>query len=292
MKTKVIKKNTTKKTDTNFVKIRSRHPSHSVLRRKISTLYNVIFRLGSTTPTSEITKNPNVIEINTVEAVKNSANKLLMKQCFTEAGIKTADWWTFDNSNRFFNRTAGGHTAYDDLPYPIVTKHIYGSRGTGNTLIKSKAELEQWIKGKTLANYIFEKFYNYSREYRLHITSERCFYTCRKMLKEETPDDKRWFRNDSNSVWILEENENFDKPVNWSDIIKHSILALNAVGLTVGAVDVKVQSATTLNKLGKEVTRKEPEFIIIEINSAPSFGEVTATKYAEELPIIIEKLNK
>lgn len=276
--------------------IRSRHPSHRVLRGFIKTNIRTIIRLGSTTSTKEILeglklkdKSANIVEINTPTAIKNSANKLLMKQCFTESKIKTADWWVLDRGLEFMSKITNTNTHIGSLPYPIVVKHIYGSRGNGNTLIKDRAELEKWLKGKTLSNYIFEKFYNYNREYRLHVTADGCFYTCRKMLKSDTPEEKRWFRNDSNSVWVLEKNEHFDKPINWDNIIKDCVKALNSVGLDFGAVDLRVQSTTVTDKLEKEVQRKNPEYIVVEINSAPSFGKITALKYLEMLPKLIEK---
>jgi len=147
--------------------------------------------------------------------------------------------------------------------------------------------LLEWIESITspLNNYVFERFYNYAREYRLHVSSEGCFYTCRKMLKRDTPEENKWFRNDENCVWVLEDNPNFDKPVNWDDVVKHSVKALKAVGLDFGAIDLRIQSAT--NSEGE--TREEPKFIIVEINSAPSFGEITLQKYLEELPNIIER---
>lgn len=271
--------------------IRSRHPSHKILRTELPLLpFRSVVRLGSTTVLNDTVENGgNRIEINKVQAIKNSANKLLMKKKFTEAGVKTADWFTKLEGVQGFINIHNDALAYEDLPYPIVSKHIYGSRGTGNTLILNKESLDKWLVGKTLSNYIFEKFYSYSREYRLHITKEGCFYTCRKMLKQDTPENDRWRRHDDNSVWILESNPDFDKPVNWSSIVEHSVKALNAVGLDIGAVDVKVQSK--LDNKGN--IRKNPDFIIIEINSAPSFGELTAEKYIIEINklLIMKKRN-
>lgn len=209
-----------------------------------------------------------------------------MKRSFNKAGVKTADWWTCEN-------VGGGYLFSNNmdksqLPYPIVAKHVYGSRGTGNYLLNNQKELEDWLKGKTLSNYIFERFYNYNREYRLHVTKNGCFYTCRKVLKNDTPNDKRWFRNDSNSTWILESNPLFDKPVNWKQIESECVKALNAVGLDFAAMDVRVQSAN--DKKGNK--RKEVDFIVIESNSAPSFGEQTLEKYKEVIvQLIKEKIN-
>jgi hypothetical protein len=79
-----------------YAQIRSRHPSHSVVRNKIKLPFRTVIRFGSTTELEDtIDKGGGRIEINTVEAIKNSASKLRMKNCFTlKAGVKTADWWT------------------------------------------------------------------------------------------------------------------------------------------------------------------------------------------------------
>lgn len=269
---------------TNFrPRIRSRHPSHNSLRKnKLLPLlpFKSVIRFGSTTDMKDtITNGGNRIEINTIDSVKNSSNKLLMKTCFTEFNIKTADWWKAEDINDI-----------NDLPYPVVTKHLFGSRGTGNKKHDNAESLLKWLENhEDLSKYIIEKFYNYTREYRLHVTKNGCFYTCRKMLKRDTPEEKKWYRNDDNCVWILEENENFDKPVNWVRIEEESVKALKSVGLDVGAVDLRIQSAT--NKKGEK--RENPDFIIVEINSAPSFGDITLNKYIEELPkILLNKYNE
>jgi len=277
-----------------YAQIRSRHPSHSVVRNKIKLPFRTVIRFGSTTELEDtIDKGGGRIEINTVEAIKNSASKLRMKNCFTKAGVKTADWWTLNQkiSGVTFhnNGDANKSCVISELPYPIVAKHHFGSRGNGNYLLNSQQELQAWMKGKDLSNYLFEKFYNYVREYRVHVSANGCFYTCRKMLKSDIPKEDRWFRNDSNSVWILEENPLFDRPANWTKIVEESVKALKATGLDFGACDVRVQSSKT--EKGKK--REEIDFIIVEINSAPSFGDITAEKYLQELPKIAHlKKNK
>ena len=279
--------------------IKSRHPSHSDLRSRNGQIlpllpFKSIIRFGSQKELqSDVTNGGDRIELNTVQSIKNSSNKLLMKSCFTNNNVKTADWWRyysntiFHNTNQPFdeNFDANAGTKIEDLPYPIISKHIYGSRGTGNKKHDTLESLQAWMQGKNINNYIFEKFYNYNREYRLHVTENGCFYTCRKMLKQDTDENHRWYRNNDNSVWILEDNTLFDKPVNWDSIIEESVKALKAVGLDFGAVDLRVQS--TLSK--KEEARSNPDFIIIEINSAPSFGDITKIKYIEEIPKLLKK---
>lgn len=256
------------------IMVRSRHPSHNPLRTLLPKLFfRTVVRLGSSWAGDGKPR----VECNTVQAVKTSASKKLMKIAFHQQQVVTADWCEgiIELVTALVQRTG----------FPIVAKHIHGSRGTGNYLLKTQEELNAWLPGKTLNNYIFEKFYDYTREYRLHVTKNGCFYTCRKMLKEETPADKRWFRNDSNSVWIVEDNPAFDKPVNWNAIVNESVKALSSVGLDIGAIDVKVQSAK--DKKGR--VRPEPKFIILETNSAPSFGEVTLQKYLIEIPKVLRE---
>lgn len=271
--------------------IRSRHPSHDILRRANRTLplfkFKSLVRLGSTTELKETFLKDRVV-LNTVEAIKNSSNKLRMKRCFAENEVKTAQWWTYGTDNTFLleGQAENESVQLSDLPFPIISKHVYGSRGRGNVKHDNAESLLEWLTGKTLSNYIFEKFHNYNREYRLHVSKNGCFYTCRKMLRTGTPDDERWFRNDSNSVWIREENPSFDIPVNWDYVVEQSVKALKAVGLDFGAVDLRIQSAT--NRDGER--RDNPEFIVVEINSAPSFGAITAEKYIEEIPkLLIDK---
>jgi carbamoylphosphate synthase large subunit len=260
-----------KKKITRFrIRVRSRHPSHDPLREQLPLLpFRGIVSLGSTTVKDG---DAGMVRCNTPEAVQNSANKLRMKQCFSNGNVRSAKWLPVPQGEVLPN-----------LEFPVVAKSHMGSRGRGNTLLKTVEEYSKWVVGKTVGNYILEEFHDYNREYRLHVTEEGCFYTCRKMLRSETPEKDRWFRNDSNSTWIMENNPTFDKPTNWSDIVSECVKALKSVGLDVGACDVKVQSS----KDKKGNVRKAPEFIVIEINSAPSFGEVTLQKYLEQIPRIL-----
>jgi D-alanine-D-alanine ligase-like ATP-grasp enzyme len=238
-----------------------------------------VVRFGSKTDLNDtITNGGNRIEINTINGIKNSANKRLMKECFNRANVKTADWWTYQNNifHSFANEISDHNIEH--LPYPIVAKHIFGSRGEGNYKLDTQEQLEAWMNGKNLSNYIFEKFYSYLREYRLHVSKNGCFYACRKMLKTGTPNDQKWSRHDDNCVWIIEENPLFDKPVNWNNIVEDCVKALQETGLDIGAFDVKVQST---NKQNNE-PRENPEYILIEVNSAPSHGDRTTQEYIKE----------
>ena len=294
MSNKVLKLKSSK----TFTKFRplilSRHPSHDILRMKPKQLPALpcksVVRFGSSTKVEDLmVDNDKRIEVNSVEAIKNSANKLLMKQKFVEAGVKTAEWVQL-NTNSYLQDVL---TLSNNWETPIVAKSYFGSKGKGNTLIKNQAEFNAWNNSKQHNNYIFEKFVNYALEYRLHITSDGCFYTCRKALKKDVPEDQKWRRHDDICVWFLEENENFLKPNSWNDIVRDCVRALNTVGADLLSFDVRVQGATD----GKGNRRNYQEYILLECNSASSMNNgtdqisVCAQKYIEEIPkIILKKL--
>lgn len=262
------------------VNVRSRHDTHAPLRELLPKLpFRSIVRLGSTT---EIDDGKLRIECNSVQSVKNSANKLLMKQCFTEAGVKTADWWQIcdnDGWRAYSKLEENTSVPLNQLSYPIVAKSLYGSRGEGNYKLDTQQDLERWLTGKNLRNYIFEKFSTYSKEYRIHVTDEGCFYTCRKLLKNDAPEGTWQLHDDGTVAWILEDNPSFKKPATWNLIVEDCIKAKNALGLDICSFDVMVQGSSKLN----------PEWIIIESQSAPSFGTITLQKYLEEIPKVLKR---
>lgn len=251
-----------------WVRVRSKNHTADALRRAIPTNgKNVILRLGSKTPTEVITKRPVDLELNRPEACITSNNKALMKEKFVEFGVPTAEYAILS----------------EDLHwemYPAIIKHVHSCQGNGIYFIETPEELDEFIANNRnqLHKHIIEKYYSYSREYRLHVNKDGCFYTCRKMLKREA--EERWHRHDNNSVWILEENELFNKPDNWTSIVTDCVKAMEAVGLDVCAIDVKMQGSDHRN----------PKYIILETNSAPSLGEIGIEKYKEMLTDLVESI--
>ena len=254
------------------LKIRTKNHTAQPLKNLIEVNTRCVFRLGSLTPTEEIfprgvALNKPIIEINTAEACHNSGDKILMKNLFSENDVKTAIWAEMSD---------GIAKIFPEMP--AIIKHKNSCKGQGIFYIENQEALDEFINARvnrSLGNYIIEKYYNYSKEYRLHVTKDGCFYTCRKMLKEDA--EERWHRHDMNSVWIMEENPLFEKPSNWDLIVDECVESLNAVGLDIGACDIKVQSEKGRDRGGN------PEFIVMEVNSAASFGEVTVIKYEEQL---------
>lgn len=127
------------KTGNFSMRLRSRHPSHDVLRKiPIKLPFRSVLRLGSTTEVDgTVNDGGRILEINSIQGVKNSSDKRKMKDCFTNADVKTAEWYVIDNQGRFIKQNERKETvSRDNLPYPIIAKHRFGSRGTGERKLK------------------------------------------------------------------------------------------------------------------------------------------------------------
>jgi len=257
-----------------FIQIRSKNDTAASLRGQVVTRKRTVLRLGSSTPTDQIfpegvRRGKEIIEINTVEACHNSGNKITMKQMFDAVGVVSAEWAQMSNIH-----------GYEGDPwehYPAIIKHKNSSKGNGIFYIENEPALAAFIleHNYNINDYIIEKFYNYVKEYRLHVTKDGCFYTCRKMLRDDATE--RWHRHDSNSVWILEENELFAKPANWDEIVAECVKAMTSVGLDISAIDIKVSN------------HNPARFIILETNSAPALAEITTVKYIDKLKAIVDE---
>lgn len=273
------------------ISVRSRHPSHRILREKLPKLpVRAVIRLGSTT---ELDDTRDRVEINSPASIKISANKRLMKEKFDAAGCPTARWTTAKDHKDLINQIENK----ERLRFPIVAKHVHGSRGKGNSILREKKDLVKWVNHDAFSQYIFEDYMGYLLEYRLHITKHGCFYTCRKALIKTTKPEDRWRRHIDNSTWLLENNPDFNKPSSWDDIVKSCVQALKKIGADVLSFDIRVQSKFDKEK-GKN--RKYQNYILIECNSASSMQSpqnkaisVCASKYLEILPkLIMEKAGK
>lgn len=253
------------------LRIRSRHPSHSILRRNKNLMFDepVVYRLGSTSE-SPITK-----EINSIESIRVSSNKFKMKEAFKANNVQSTEFYYKNEVPK-------------DV-FPIIAKKQFGSKGKGMVKIDDLETLNSFLDGDT-RGYYFEKYFNGSREYRLHVSELGCFYACRKLRKNDAED--RWYFNSNNCVWYTEkeqilddagnfvsfsdvDNPRFSKPSNWEEVVKQCQEAIKAVGLDVGAVDVRMSS--------------KGDFRILETNSAPSFGNITSQMYIDHLPKLIQK---
>jgi len=269
-----------------FVRIRTKNKSANPLRKSMRMPFRSVVRLGSTTPNEIIFKpGQRFKEINSAESIQNSRSKLRMKKCFADAEVPQAEWYKYifaNNEHRFQDQLNEEEHIYytDNLPYPILAKRVYGFKGRGMSLINNQEELESWLENHPNINgWYFEEFKNYSREYRLHCTQDECFMAWRKLRRNDS--SIRWYFNSDNCNWVGEAHELFDRPSNWDNIIENCKKALKAIKLDIGSFDVRIQSSN------KEI----PEYILVEVNSAPSLGEQGVEIYKNIIPKILNNKN-
>ena len=256
------------------VRIRTKNNTANPLRKSILVPFFAVARLGSRTSTSVIFPGrTGVKECNTVQAVERSRNKLLMKAKFQEAGVIHARWYNGVFKPDIIKRHFGISKTEE---YQLVGKQICGFQGHGMVLINNDEELKSFCKTHTSQNYFIELFYNYGREYRLHATQSEVFLSWRKLRTNDAKE--RWFFNSHNCHWVGEGNQLFNKPSNWKQLCDEAIKAIQAVGLDIGAVDIRVSSQDTR------------QFIVCEVNSAPALGEEGIEKYREQIrKVLINK---
>jgi glutathione synthase/RimK-type ligase-like ATP-grasp enzyme len=244
-----------------IAQIRTKNPSAAPLRRSIFVNKRAIVRLGSRTPSRQIYPTQSFVEVNTVESIENSRDKLRMKECFSRYDVKQAEWLTLDQAPI---------TRMADFPY--VGKQIIGFKGHGMQLIENDDQLRTFLRTHN-NSYFIEKFYNYAREYRIHATSDHSFLSWRKLRRADA--EQRWFFNSTNCNWVGEDHELFQRPNNWDELCNAAVMAVRSVGLDIGAVDIRVQS------------RNNPDYIVCEVNSAPQLGEIGIGHYRREITNII-----
>lgn len=244
-----------------IAQIRTKNPSAAPLRRSIFVNKRAIVRLGSRTPSRQIYPTQSFVEVNTVESIENSRDKLRMKECFSRYDVKQAEWLTLDQAPI---------TRMADFPY--VGKQIVGFKGHGMQLIENDDQLRTFLRTHN-NSYFIEKFYNYAREYRIHATSDHSFLSWRKLRRADA--EQRWFFNSTNCNWVGEDHELFQRPNNWDELCNAAVMAVRSVGLDIGAVDIRVQS------------RNNPDYIVCEVNSAPQLGEIGIEHYRREITNII-----
>lgn len=233
------------------LRIASRHPSHkAILRMKQMPNFSkrVRVRFGST-------KNHRIcdIDFNTIEAIKNTANKVKMKDIFADEEIDSPLYFENDEAGR--DAIARGM-----LGDKIFFKIPFHSRGRGMVVYDTKEEaLSQTNRG------YFEMAQVSNREFRVHVMDGEAFY-----VDEKRPRDKSINMTDRPEIKNMASGFKFRRPIKEypPEVVSESIKAVEALGLDFGAADVG------LNDDG---------VWIYEVNTAPSLRTKTRKLYQKAL---------
>lgn len=222
--------------------------------RNILCKKRTLLRFGSTTP---LISNYKYLEINTIEGVKLSANKILMKSAFDKAQIHHSEWINSINKNdieNFFNK----HKV-------LIAKHRHSSKGEGIYYIDNIETLKSLMNTISLKDFVFEKYYFFPKEYRVHVdVNHGCFYACKKILNADA--DIQWHKHANNSKFIVASNDNL--PHCWDNIISDCCLALKELKLQIACFDILCS---------------DNNFIIVESNTAPALATYGLTYYNNHL---------
>lgn len=223
--------------------------------RSIPFNKRVLLRLGSTTP---LVSKYNYLEINTIEGIKISSNKILMKQAFDKAQIHHSEWINSNNIkiiNNFYK-------TYKIL----IAKDKYSSKGNGIYYIDNIDSLNNLFKTVNIKDIVFEKYYFFPQEYRLHVdVNTGCFYACKKVFKKDA--EIQWHKHANNSVFVLQTCKN-KLPNCWENIISDCLKVLKEMRLTIACFDVLCS---------------DNKYIIVESNTAPSLATYGITYYSNHL---------
>ncbi|MEG1495446.1 MAG: hypothetical protein RRZ84_07795 [Romboutsia sp.] len=223
--------------------------------RSIPFNQRVLLRLGSTTP---LVSKYKYLELNTINGVKTSANKITMKKAFDAAKISHSEWITSKNINdirKFFH-----------IHKILIAKHRNSSQGKNIYYVDNIQSLENLFTTINIKDFVFEKYYFYSLEYRVHIdVNHGCFYACRKVLKDDA--DIQWHKHANNSIFVLVTKEHI-LPECWEKMILECIKALKQMQLTIACFDILCSN---------------DRYIILESNTAPSLASYGITYYGNHL---------
>lgn len=238
------------------VKFRTPHPSSKGLVISGKYPVKVMVRHGASAKAlSAQVRYP--VEVNSIVAIKNNANKAKMKELLEKAQVKTIE--SFDN-------TAENRQKFKDNKWNVVFKRRNHRRGIGMEFLPL-AEIDK-LANPQYNNGLIERRINVAREWRVHcapaLNKSYPLEKRRKLDAEKSP-----ARNISNSAFF----EEFDKPANWNEALELCNKAVEAVGLDVGAVDLAWS--------GKF-------WYIIEVNSGAGVGEKSRAWYANVYKELVE----
>lgn len=223
--------------------------------RNIPFNQRVLLRLGSTTP---LVSKYKYLEINTIEGIRISANKIRMKQAFDAAGISHSEWIHSSNKKDILDFVIKHKI--------VIAKHYHSSKGQNIYYIDSIETLNDLCNNININDFVFEKYYFFPNEYRLHVNvNHGCFYACKKVLIQDA--DVQWHKHADNSVFVLL-TEKHKLPECWNNIIDDCVKALKQMNLTIACFDV---------------LSSNNDYIIVESNTAPALAINGLTYYCNHL---------
>lgn len=237
-------------------KLRVFSPNHSCAPlRNIVFNKRILFRFGSTTP---LVSKYKYLEINSIEGVIASSNKITMKKVFDKLNIHHSKWINSTNKQLIVN--------FFDKYKMLIAKHKRSSQGKDIYYIDTLEKLQELLNTVDLKDFVFEEYNFFPSEYRMHVDRDYgCFYACKKILKEDA--DVEWHKHANNSVFVRVKEDTI-LPDCWNSIIEDC---------------QKICQDMNMNILCFDILCCNDSFIIVETNSAPALADFGLTYYANHI---------
>lgn len=208
--------------------------------KRLST--DVVLRWGSTESFNRLRSR---LELNSLEAVTNASNKLIMMEKLVAADIKTP--------SILFNPTEADEETLDDFRDDNGGFFIRGSN--------MEVRYDDEIKRGDL--YVSKPVENKRREYRVHVFNGEVIAIYEKIAND--PENTRIFKA-HNCHFELKNIENCKLTLADQQVC---IDAVNSLGLLFGGVDV--------------LRDKDQQIFISEVNSAPALNGTNIDRYVEKI---------
>lgn len=237
-------------------KLRVFSPNKSCAPLRLATFNKrILLRFGSTTPLISKFK---YTEINSIEGVIQSSNKITMKQIFDKINIHHSNWINTTNIHELL--------AFYNKYKILIAKHKRSSQGKNIYYIDTIESLRELINNINLKDFVFEEYCFFPNEYRMHVDADHgLFYACKKVLKEDA--DVEWHRHFNNSIFVRI-TEDMELPECWNDIINEC---------------KQVCKAMNMNILCFDILCSNNNFILVETNSAPALATYGLTQYLNHI---------
>lgn len=276
--------------------ILSSHPTHNIISKILpKQTFPSLLRLGSKTLVDK-----KYIECNSLNSIKNTSNKLLMKCILLKNNINTPELYVcylnrlrLDGTIEFINivdlknttegkRIIGEKTNIMELNYPIIAKMHFKSKNNKVVILENSNQVEEFVKTNNVRKYIFERYRNFRREYKVYATQNGIF--CIQRKKRNYNSKSIWNTNFKESTlttifngeWL---SDNEIIPC-FNEMNIHCLQALKAFDMDICSFDIKVKNDGDV-------------FTIINANSGDAISEEVIPLYAKQVKeVLIKKYEK
>lgn len=202
------------------------------------------------------------VEVNSIAAINNCANKETMKRLLTEHGVATTDSFPNTAENRELFKRNGWNVVYK------IKNH---RRGIGMEFL-TVGEIDKLAAPQY--NGLIERRINVKREWRVHACP--LLNKTYSLEKRRRTDAQGPARNIENCVFREMENAP-PPPEGWANALTLCLNAVRALELDTGAVDL-AWSGTN--------------FYVIEVNSGPGLGDKSKSWYQTTYQELINEKTK